>query len=216
MPNEETGENVATPPVAEQDVTKIVSKRINEIREKDRAELAKAMGYESWDAAMNSGLDKKLLDAGIDPAVGKPIIDNAVSNHPDVIKAKALIAEAEKAKMNAEIQALNAKYHLDIKSMDEIDAETKEYVSKGIPLERAYLVTHYDTVNRNPDQQATARTINSQSLNHISTLPGTSANPANVMVVSQTDITNVKKYLPNATEEQIKKFLAAHPELKSF
>ena len=215
MPNEESGVNQATPPVAEQDVTKIVSKRINEIREKDRTELAKAMGYDSWDDAMNSGLDKKLLDSGIDPAVGKPIIDSAVSNHPDVLKAKALIAEAEKAKANAELQALNTKYGLSIASMDDIDAETKEYVSKGIPLEKAYLVTHYDTLqNAHGTNTETAKAVNNQSLSHITTIPGASASAAKVTVVSQADIANVHKYLPGATEDQIKKFLEAHPELK--
>ena len=217
MPNEETGVNNATTPVAEQDVTKIVSKRINEIREKDRAELAKAMGYDSWDAAMNSGLDKKLLDAGIDPAVGKPIIDSAVSTHPDVLKAKALIAEAEKAKANAEIQVLNSKYGLNLTSMDDIDAETKEYVSKGIPLEKAYLVAHYDTLqnaHHETNTVDTARTVNNQSLSHMTTIPGASASAAKVTVVSQTDVANVRKYLPGASEDQIKKYLEAHPELK--
>ena len=74
----ETGAKVPTPGTS-QDETKAFSERLKAVREKDRAELAAALGFESWETALNSGLDKKLLDAGIEPSVGKPIIEDAVA-----------------------------------------------------------------------------------------------------------------------------------------
>lgn len=93
----EQGENtegtVAVPPAAtEETITKIVSKRLSE----DRAKLAKALGYDSWEAAMNSGMDKKLLDAGIEPETAKPIIETMVEKHPKVLEAEELIAREQK------------------------------------------------------------------------------------------------------------------------
>ena len=58
---------VAEQPPAEK-IDKIIARRLSESRE----QLAVALGFDSWDSAMNSGYDKKLLDAGIDPKVGTP------------------------------------------------------------------------------------------------------------------------------------------------
>jgi len=59
---EKGAEGTATPAVENQEnITKIVSERIKKTREKDRAELAKAMGFDSWEALLNSGVDKKTI-----------------------------------------------------------------------------------------------------------------------------------------------------------
>ena len=84
MENEITGVNKTESPSV--DTTEIIAKRLAAMRAKDREDLAKAMGYESWDNAMNSGVDKQLLDAGIDPDMGKPVINKLVENHPEHVK----------------------------------------------------------------------------------------------------------------------------------
>ena len=205
-------EGVAQPATSEK-IDKIVATRISEIRNKDRANLAKALGFEDWDSAMNSGLDKKLTDAGIDPTVGKPIIDDIVADHPEVIRARQIVAEAESAKTQAQIAELNAKYGLQIESADKLDDETKSLVAQGIPLSRAYVAVHYDELSQVKTQAPTGK--QPSSLQHVSPLPGNNAPaPNNSSIVTDTDIANARRYMPNASKESVAKFLEKHPELK--
>lgn len=213
---EKTGATVPTPGTP-QDETKAFSERLKAAREKDRAELAAALGYDSWDSAMNSGLDKKLLDAGIEPSVGKPIIENAVETHPEVIKARQLTAQAERAKKEAELQLLNEKHGLQYKTIDDLDEPVKDLIAKGVPLGQAYVAVHFDELNgkQTQDPAKLAKAQLGQSLGHMGAIPGGGAPAATSgTAVSQTDIDNVKRFMPNATPDDISKFLAAHPEIK--
>lgn len=220
MLENEQGENVAeatatvTPAVDEETITKIVSKRINAIRDKDRAELAKAMGYDSWEAALNTGLDKKLLDAGIDPTVGKPIIDDAIKTHPEVVRARELIAEAERAKAEAELMKLNAKYGINITSIDELDADTKSLMEKGISLDKAYVAAHYDELASGKKPTVDPAAITKKSTSHLTPLPGSGGVPVEPVVVTKEQISQIRKYMPNASDDKVKEFLAKHPEMK--
>ena len=205
---QETGAtNTATPAV---DTTKIVAERIKATREKDRSELAKAMGFESWDAAMNSGLDKKLLDAGIDPDTGKPIIENLVENHPDVVKAKEIMAEAQRAKQNADIESLNTQFGQTYKSIEDLDTDVKALLNKGLSIEQAFVAIHYKDLSMKTNPQDTARQITKQSVQHIAPIPGSGNGQAEEVVISQDEIDAVRRAIPNATIDQIKKFKLSH------
>lgn len=211
----ETGAKVPTPGTV--DETKAFSERLKATREKDRAELAAALGFDSWENALNSGLDKKLLDAGIEPSVGKPIIEDAVANHPEVIKARQIAAQAEQAQKTAELQLLNEKHGLQYKSIDDLDEPVKNLLAKGVPLSQAYVAIHFDELNgrQTQDPAKTAKAQLDQSLGHVSSVPGGGAPaPASATTISQADVDAVKRFMPNATQEQIAKFLAAHPEIK--
>ena len=212
---EETGATVPSP--GTKDETKAFSERLKTVREKDRAELAAALGFDSWDAAMNSGLDKKLLDAGIEPSVGKPIIEDAVANHPEVIKARQIAAQAEQDKKAAELQLLNERHGLQYKSIDDLDAPVKDLLAKGVPLSQAYVAVHYDELSgkQTQDPTKTAKAQLDQSLRHIGGIPGSgAAAPTPADSITQADIAAVKRFMPRASQEEIAKFLAAHPEIK--
>lgn len=215
----ETGVNQAQSPSANnqptEDTSKIIAKRISETRAKDRAELAAALGYSSWDEALNSGLNKKLVDAGIDPDAGKPIIQDMVENHPEVVRAKQILAEAEKAKQEADLTTLNAKYGLHIESINQVDDSVKNLMAKGLSLSQAYIAVHFDELQKpvsNPIDTAKAQQAN--SMNHLESTPGGAAKAEQTIVVSQEQVNNVRKYMPNASEEDVKKFLQKHPEYK--
>ncbi|MBR4889692.1 MAG: hypothetical protein IKU15_00345 [Clostridia bacterium] len=196
------------------DVTKVVAKRLAEMRNKDRSELAQALGFNSWEDAINSGLDKKLLDAGIDPEASKPIINNIVESHPDVIKARQLIAENERTKQNLEFAELKTKFGIEVSSLDELDENTKSLVAKGVPLSQAYVAIHYDEL-RSGTQSTTVQQQQVSARQHLGGLPGGSGTtPAVGRSVTQADIANVRRFMPQASEEQIKKFLEKHPEIK--
>lgn len=212
---DETGANVPTP--GTQDDTKAFSERLKAVREKDRAELAAALGFDSWENALNSGLDKKLLDAGIEPSIGKPIIEDAVANHPEVIKARQIAAQAEQARKQAELQLLNEKHGLQYKSIDDLDAPVKDLLAKGISLDQAYVAVHYDELNGRQvqDPAKVSKAQLGQSLGHLGGVPGSgAAAPVNATAVTPADIAAVKRFMPSASQEQIAKFLAAHPEIK--
>lgn len=202
----------ATSPVAQEQIDKIVAARIKDIRNKDRQNLASALGFESWDSAMNSGLDKKLTDAGIDPTVGKPIIDDIVSEHPEVVKARQIVADAQAAKMAAELAQLNAKHGLQIDSVDALDQETKDLMAKGVPLHRAYTAVHFDELSQT--SQKPQAPVLTNTLNHVTPLPGNAAPAANATVISESDIANARRYMPGASKESIENFLKNHPELR--
>ena len=214
--NDENGvkpTEVAEQPAAEK-IDKIIARRLSESRE----QLAVALGFDSWDSAMNSGYDKKLLDAGIDPKVGKPIIDNLVSNHPEVQAAKQVLAEAKEQRIAAEITALNTKYGLNIESFDQLDDETKNLVAKGVALSRAYVAIHYDELSGNPPQKDpidVAKTQLNSSKAHLTSLPGGNASSQpNSVNITAADIENVRRFMPNASDASIKEFLQKHPEIK--
>jgi hypothetical protein len=214
--DEKTGAQVPSPGT-QQDETKAFSERLKATREKDRAELAAALGFDSWDAAMNSGLDKKLLDAGIEPSVGKPIIEDAVANHPEVIKARQIAAQAEQAQKAAELELLNERHGLQYKNIDDLDQPVKDLLAKGVPLSQAYVAVHYEELSnkQTQDPAKAGKAQLDQSLKHMGGVPGAgAAAPTEATSISQADITNVKRFMPGATEEQIAKFLAAHPEIK--
>lgn len=209
MGNTNPGEKVTVPPTVEQpDTTKIISERLAAMRNKDRNELAKAMGFDSWDSAMNSGMDKKLLDAGIDPEMGKPVINEIVENHPEVKRARELLAEAEETKKVAGLEIVNARFGTTFTSLDELDDATKSLINKGLPVDQAYGAIHYadGIVTPKPDASVNAELERKVSLGHMSTIPGASVRKNNDVVLSANDIANVKRFMPNATEEQIKNF----------
>lgn len=197
--------------------TDAFAKRLKAVREKDRTELATALGFDSWEAALNSGLDKKLLDAGIEPSIGKPIIEDAVANHPEVIKARQIAAQAERDKQAAEVQLLNEKYGLQIGSVEDLDASVKDLLSKGVPLNQAYVAVHFDELNGKQvqDPVKVAKAQLGQSLQHVNGIPGGgSVAPTSGTTVTDNDVKEVRRFMPNATQEEIAKFLAAHPEIK--
>lgn len=213
MPPEETGVNEVSSPGTE-DTTKIIAARIKAAREQDRSELAAALGFNSWEDALNSGMSKKLLDAGIDPDAATPIINGLVAEHPDVIRAREVIKEAEKRQRDAELTVLNMKYGLKYESVDDLDEQTKSLISKGLTLEQAYAASHADSLFH-AGSQVSQQDVTLTAKSHVTPLPGSSAGAVGAAVsVSQSDIDNVRRYLPGASLEQIQKFLMAHPELK--
>lgn len=201
------GVEVVESPATKTDTTKIISERLAVMRNKDREELAKAMGYESWDSAMNSGMDKKLLDAGIDPEMGKPVINDLVENHPEVRRAREVLAEAEALKRNAGLELVNSRFGTTYTSLDDLDDATKGLINKGLSVDQAYAAIHYnDDQVKKPDSAVVSKLERETSLKHLNTIPGTGARANTDIALSAADIASVRRFMPNATEDQIKEF----------
>lgn len=86
-PKEEPAKET-TPPV---DKTKEYSERLNKdrarIKQETQAELAKAMGFESWDEMLAKKHDDTMLEKGLDPELVKPMIKEFLKQDPDYIAA---------------------------------------------------------------------------------------------------------------------------------
>ena len=211
MADEATGVNEkGTPPVSD-DTTKIIAQRIKAAREKDRLELAQAMGFDSWDKMLDSGVNKKLLDAGIDPELAKPVFDEMVEKHPDVIRAREILAEAEKTRKEAGIALVNANFGTSYKSIEDLDDATKSLVNKGLSVDQAYAAVHYTDFKPQADPAKAAVMEKQGSLAHLKSVPGgVSSGGGDNIEVSQAEIDAVRKYMPGATIDQIKEFKKNH------
>ena len=111
---------------------------------------------------------------------------------------------------------LNEKYGLDYKSIDDLDSQVKDLLQKGVSLSRAYVAVHYDELSNRQSQDPAqlAKSQLGQSTKHLSAIPGGNAAAPTSATVTQSDVDNVRRFMPNATQEQIVKFLSAHPEYK--
>lgn len=211
---DETGvEKTVTPAV---DITKIVAERVKASTEKAKNELAKSHGYASYDEMLNSGINKKLLDSGIDPDTVKPVFDEVLATHPSILKAQEILAEEAKRVKNTELSKLNEKFKSTFETLDDLPDETKSLLEKGVTLEQAYVATHYDQMTKPSapaDPVKLAQAQKEQGLSHFKTVPGNGIPPVTEVVLTLEVLNAIKRQMPNATNDQIKAFYARHPDL---
>lgn len=116
----------ATPPVEDQ--TKAFSERLKKEKEKLKSELARELGYESWEKAAEARATDTMLNKGLDPEKVKPIIKDLLKTDPDYIAAIEYKKEKEELEKNIwaenELKKLNTKFNLGIKSVNDLDSET--------------------------------------------------------------------------------------------
>lgn len=121
-PVEEPAPKDAPPAV---DQTKAFSERLKKEKEKMKAELAKELGYESWEKAMSEKAQSALLDSGIDPEKVKPIIKDLLKSDPDYVAAIEYKKDREELEKKLwadnEIKNLNSKFGLGLKSVEDLD-----------------------------------------------------------------------------------------------
>lgn len=77
---DDSDENPATPSGKGND-TKAYSERLK----KDRDKLAKQLGFNSWDEALENRQNNTMLDNGLDPDTVRPVLKDLLKNDPDFI-----------------------------------------------------------------------------------------------------------------------------------
>ena len=209
--NVQTEQNQSTPPVEKEvDVTKIVSKRISEEREKIRKEAldeqAQSMGYVNHEEFVKVMTDDKISKTGLDPEEVKPLIKDLLKEDPEYKEALRYKKEKEELekKMWAkqEIERLNKRFGTTISDVSDLAQEVVKLWNTGIPLEKAYAAENIDKIT----ELATKR-IQTGGKTIWCKVPGGGNPTQTTRIITEDDIRRMKRINPDKTEEQIRKFL---------
>lgn len=207
-PKEEPAKE-ATPPV---DKTKEYSERLNKdrarIKQETQAELAKAMGFESWDEMLAKKHDDTMLEKGLDPELVKPMIKEFLQQDPDYIAAmeykKDKEAKEKEIWAQNELLKLNNKFGLGLTSIEDLDENVIKLWNSGIPLDKAYAAEHYVDLEKLAMKKAIVKGNGKEHLIN----PGTSGNKTDkVKTLTPEELKMFKQINPYASEEEINKYI---------
>lgn len=194
-PPESDPEPVANPePVADPpSETKAFSERLKKEKEK----LAKQLGYDSWEAALEAKTNNTLLDKGIDPTTVKPLLKELMEADPDYRAAIEYKKEREEIEQKIwadnELKKLNEKFGIKIKDINSLDDNVIKLWNSGLSLEKAYAAEHYEDIQKAAIKRGNIRQTGKEHM----------IDPA----VSGSNTDTVKK----PTAEQISYFRALNP-----
>ena len=208
--NDEVEES--TPPVEQPeqvDATKAFSKRLKEetikIREEERANLAKTLGYETYDDMVKHQPDNKLLQDGYDPETIRPILNDLLKTTPEYQEAMQYKKEKEELEKELfasdSIKMLNSTFGTTFTSINDLDKDTIDLWNKGVPLDRAYAASNYKTLTK-PTPQPKQQT----GKEHMQPVEK-GATKSDVRVATEDDIRRFRIFNPSATVEEINKFI---------
>lgn len=178
-------------------------------QEKDK--IARLKGYSDWDTYEKAVQDDKIMELGVeDPEQLTKIINDIVSNNPEVLRAKQILEEQSKAEqqkmLDKEIDLIKG-YNDQIKSIDDIIGlpnyqEIYDKVKQGYKLSDAYLICNLSSINLEKINKAKQEAvINANSKNHMKT---TSGRPDNTVTVPSEVYAIYKHNFPNWDEAKIK------------
>lgn len=168
----------STSPVEQVDQTKAFATRLKEekakAKEEAKNEIAQSFGYANWQEYADAQRDSQLLEKGLDPESVRPVIKDFLKSDPDYIEAMRYKAEKEELEKelfatNA-IQALNAKFGTDYKSINDLDADTIDMWNKGTPLEKAFAANNYSQIVNAAIKKAGA--VRDSGKSHMKTVTG--------------------------------------------
>lgn len=189
--------------------TKAYSERLKKdrakITEDVRKEIAESFGFSTYDEFIESRQNEVIRAAGLEPEVAKPVLEKLVNSNPAVLAAKRSQSEQSsevlKQKERDDLFALNSKYGTQFTSLEEIDDATRALYEKGVPLDKAYGVEHLSEVS------AKSNKATSPSKGHLQNVTGSSSTgSSNKPPLDAKQMAIFRKMLPNASDEEIKKF----------
>lgn len=123
--DDDEAEELEDEPVAPagKDETKAFSERLKKEKEK----MAKQLGYDSWEDALEKRTNSAMLDKGLDPETVKPLLKEMLKSDPDYVAAMEYKKDKEELEKKIwadnELKKLNDKYGLSLKSIDDLDDE---------------------------------------------------------------------------------------------
>lgn len=188
--------------------------------------MAKARGFASIDeleAAVNAEAETKRVEEykqkyGIDPNAVKPLVDDAVNNHPAVqaarqAEAQAKLAAGRKALDDAvlEIGKLDdrIKSFEDLPKMDNYEMFDDMVRNRGYRMVDAYKLANMDRLQAKRAAAASQETRNSiNSRSHLKQTGGDTG--GNAVVVPADVMAAYRAIIPNATDAEIRKHWAAN------
>lgn len=208
------------------DKTKEYSERLKKDREAIRKEIedeqnekleriARSRGFDSWEELEEYSRNQELEELGVsDKEAFNNYINNVISNNPEILKAKKIIAEQERRDSEKRLEE-------DVKEISKLDGSIKtvtdlinhpsyanivERVKKGSSVLDAYKLENFDALTGRATDAAVQHVYN--NINNKSHMKGVTGNGTDDIVVPNDVYMAYKKNLPNWTDEQIKKHYA--------
>ena len=230
----ETIEQESTEPVFDQNAIAAAARREAEAKLKERdAEIVRRFGhlknpitgkaiesekdyFEALDAQETLKRNRELEEKGIDPT----IIDQAIANNPIVRQAEQVMAEAQQAKLNADIEnqikMINS-FDPTIKSVNDLEnsphkEEMIGMVQKGYSLYDAYRLANLEEVMGKKSAAAKQAAINqAKGKDHLTpTTSGSSANDG-MMDIPEKEMSKWRAFFPDASAKELReKYNKAH------
>lgn len=195
--------------------TQEIEKKYEDLYNKKLDNQAKLNGFKNWKDMQESQNKNALIDAGVeDVDKFQDILNNMISQNPDVIEAREIIeknkqSENEKA-VQAEILKIN-KYDASIKSLDDISkldncSEIVDKINKGYSLYDAYVLANFDKIQSNTKEAGKTSAINNiDSKSHMKTATGGTSTD---IEVPKEVLDMFRKNLKGWTDKQIKEYYA--------
>lgn len=203
--------NDKAPASPTEDPTKNYSDRLKKDREKIRNEerdnLAKELGYENYEKFREAHVDNSLLDKGLDPDTVKPLLKDLIKNDPEYVEAMRFKAEKEELEKDVwakdQIKALNDKFGLNLQSISDLDEDTVKLWNNGVSLDKAYAANHYEDL-----EKSSLRKLKEQDSgkSHLKNVDGSTVESDEVIVTDEI-YRQFKAFNPDVTREDVKKYL---------
>lgn len=213
--NEEISEEEtpSTSPVEQVDQTKAFAKRLKEEKAKAKQEaleeLAQSYGYNSWQEYADAQTNSKLLDKGFDPDEVREVLKDLMKTDPEYVEAMKYKAEKEELEKELfatnSIQALNAEYGTNFKSIKELDEDTIRDWNNGMPLNKAYAANNYSKLIEMAVKKASVVKDNGKS--HLKTPEGSNSS-SDIKEYSKSELDVFKAF--GISEQQAKDYKDSH------
>ena len=189
-----------------ENLTKNMTKRINEVRRKTELEVqdrvAKQAGYASYEDMMKATERKIVEDQGYDPdeinKLLEPLIEKRLSNDPRFKKLEEIESREKDAYLSQQLAAINKISDVKYKSVNDLPNETLNLFAKGVDLKQAFYATQGEGL-----LSKAANKANNGSLNHLAPLPN--GNGVKTRGLNAEEKAMYRMIIPGITEEELSK-----------
>lgn len=189
-----------------ENLTKNMTKRINEVRRKTELEVqdrvAKQAGYASYEDMMKATERKIVEDQGYDPdeinKLLEPLIEKRLSNDPRFKKLEEIESREKDAYLSQQLAAINKISDVKYKSVNDLPEETLNLFAKGVDLKQAFYATQGEGLFNKAANKA-----NNGSLNHLAPLPN--GNGVKTRGLNAEEKAMYRMIIPGITEEELSK-----------
>lgn len=204
-PTSEPGEK--TPEPEKVNETKRVAERIKAVKTETELEtknnIAKDLGYESYQDMLDKRHKKELEEKGYDPNDLEPIIekrlDEKIKSDPRFRELEELQNQKLFMKANQELLEIQ-KFNPNIKTLEDLSPEVFELGKTTGSLKKAYLAIEGEKLIINSKSQKSIG-----STDHLSTPKGNPKESDGTRGLTQEERSNYKYFNPDMTDEQLDK-----------
>lgn len=191
--------------------------RLNKDKAKIRDEAARAAGFKDYEDMQKNSLDKRLLEVGIQPETGAPIVrdfaNELIERDPRIIEAERIIAENKEKELKSALYQINQTFGTNFSSIDQLDDDTKNLMEKGLDVFKAYAANHFDQAVQSGTQhaQVSQKEILEASKQHLIPTPAGSKDNSKPINLSKTQFEAIRKIGGvNMSDEQIVEYIKSH------